>query len=115
MAKVGACVAGIVRDLGNTYADGSPRFEIHVPVNRAEGLPFQTGHRVDIQLKVANVKYEAGLRATVENKYVWVCPDLIGTGGEKTRLYDVLAAAGFQANDPVNLLIDGLSLIVQRV
>jgi len=87
-----AVVDGVVHDLGKPYADGTPRLEIHVPMGRAAGLPVQTGERVPVRLHVAGAEYAAGLRATPENKYAWVCPEVTGTGGETTTLGRVLTA-----------------------
>jgi hypothetical protein len=111
---VSAVVDGVVRDLCQPYADGTARLEIHVPMSRAEGLPLRTGERVPVRLLVGQAEYEAGLRSTPTNKYAWVCADLAGPGGEATNLGQVLPAAGFGANDAVQLLVDGTSLAVRR-
>ncbi len=107
-------VEGVVRDMGEPYVGGTPRLEIHVPMGRAEGLPVQIGERVPVRLHVAGAEYQAGLRATPVNKYAWVCPDMLGSGGEATSLGPVLSAAGFRANDAVQLLTEGSSLTVVR-
>src|SRR5437773_1714947 len=96
----------VVRDLGEPYADGTPQLEINLPVERATGLPFQTGERMAIRLRVRDREYDAGLRATPRHAKVWVCPDLYATGGERTTLGRVLTDAGFRANDPVRLAVN---------
>ena len=107
-------VDGVVRDLGEPYVDGTPRLEIHIPIGRTEGLPVQIGERVPVRLHVSGDVYDAGLRATSENKYAWVCPDVVTGAGGSTSLGRVLTAAGFAANDPVRLGVVGSSLTVRR-
>ena len=109
-----AVVDGVIRDLGEPYADGTPRLEIHVPMGQTDGLPIRMGERVPVRLHIAGAEYQSGLRATPANKYAWVCPDVLGSGGEAINLGRVLTAAGFQANDAVQLLADGESLTVRR-
>ena len=83
-------------------------------MGRSDGLPFQTGERVTVRLHIAGTEYQAGLRATPENKYTWICPDVYATGGERLTLGAVLTAAGFRANDAVQLRADGLTLTAQQ-
>lgn len=109
-----AIVDGVVRNLGQPYANGTPRLEIHVPMGRAEYLPVRTGERVPVRLHIAGAEYAAGLRSTPDNKYAWVCPDVRGSGDEATTLGRVLSDAGFRANEPVQLLVDGTTLTVRR-
>ena len=101
-----AKVLGTVRQT-NTYADGTPALEIHVPRNRAEGLPFHVGARVQITLRIAGIEYAAGLRATDPNDYVWVSPDLRSVNGTQTKLGRVLTGAGIRPNDHVILVAEG--------
>jgi len=52
-------IDGVVRGLGDPYSDDTPRLEIHVPIERSAGLPFRTGERVPVRLRVAEVEYSA--------------------------------------------------------
>jgi len=111
-----AVIDGVVRDLSKDYADGTPNFEIHVPMDRADGLPYQIGERVKVSVNIGGVEYQAGLRATTENKYAWVCPDLYASDGQRLKLGRLLIDAGYKANDQVHLLADGTLLTIhQRV
>ena len=102
-----AKVHGTVRRV-NWYADGTPALEIHVPRNRAEGLPFHEGHRVQITLRFAGIEYDAGLRATERNDYVWVSPDLRSVNGTRTTLGRVVLTEGaLRANDRLILVVEG--------
>lgn len=112
----GVCVVeGTVRDLGSTYVDGTPKREIHVPIERARGLPFVLGTRVSIELRVGQATYEGGLRSTPENRYVWISPDIIGSKGERLSLGKVLTDFGLASNDRVHIRVDGTNLEVVSV
>lgn len=107
-------IDGAVRDLGKPYANGTPRLEIHVPIGRTGTLPVQVNERVFVRLLIAGIEYSAGLRSTPDNKYAQFCPDVLGPGGEETNLGSVLTAAGFRANDSVQLLVTGALVDVRR-
>lgn len=100
-----AKIHGTVRKV-NGYADGTPTLEIHVPRNRAEGLPFHVGARVPITLRFAGIEYDAGLRATERNDYVWVSPTLRSVNGTRTTLGRVLTEGGLRPNDPLILVVE---------
>jgi len=107
-------ISGNVRDLGRTYKNGFPVLEIHVPINRANGLPYQTGRRVPVNLNINGIEYLAGLRSTSANGYVWICPDIYRSRDERYTLGWVLTEAGYKANDSVQLLVKGKTLTVER-
>lgn len=107
-------IRGTVREV-NRYADGTPALEIHVPRDRAEGLPFQLGIRVPITLRLGRAEYEAGLRATARNEYVWVSPDLRTSDGSRTTLGHILTSGGIERNSEVMLVIAGHAISVEFV
>lgn len=105
-------IDGVVRGLGSQYADGTERMEIHVLVNRAQGLPHRNGERIPVLLRIGRTLYQGGLRATENNPYVWLCPDVIAANGTETRLADPLINEGLGRNDPVFLIVDGSNIVV---
>jgi hypothetical protein len=110
-----ALVDATVRALGDSYADGTPQLEINLPIDRAAPLPFKKGERVPISLRIAGKEYRAGLRATRRHKKVWVSPDVYASGGERLTLGRLLTDAGFRANDPVRLVVNGSAVEVQAL
>ena len=100
-------VNGVVRQLGQNYADGTLRLEVHVPIERANHLPLQIGKRVPVTLHVGGMEYSAGLRSTKKNKYVWICPDVYLPAGERLTLGRILTDAALCPNDRVQLAVDG--------
>jgi hypothetical protein len=62
-------VNATIRGLGDCYADGNERIEIHISLNHARELPYSMGARVPITLNVGGKNYVAGLRATENNNY----------------------------------------------
>jgi hypothetical protein len=104
---------GTVREVGR-YADGTPALEIHVPRNCAGGLPFSVGVRVRIILRFDGIPYDAGLRATERNDYVWVSPDLRTVNGTRTTLGHILTRRGIWRNANVLLIADGHSISVEN-
>ncbi len=105
-------INGIVRRLGEPYSDGTPRLELHIPIERANGLPFQFNVPVPIQLNIGQVEYRAELRSTTENKYIWVSSKIHSLSGERQKLGRVLTDAAFRANDRVQLMVDGIKITV---
>ena len=106
-------VSAAIRGLGNHYADGTERIEIHVPSDRALGLPYLHNIRVSVVLHIAGEPFDAGLRATAHNSYVWICPNVIAKDGKRKNLAHLVAAAGFKKNDPVHLFVDGRDIILK--
>lgn len=105
-------IIGVVRCLGEPYSDGTPRLELHVPIERANGLPFQFNVPVPIQLKIGQVEYRAELRSTTENKYIWVSSKIYSSSGDRQKLGRALTDAEFRANDRVQLMVDGIRITV---
>lgn len=108
-------VDGAVRSLGREYADGTLNLEINVPIESAGVLPLHMGKRVPIRLRVDDVEYTAGLRATKKHKRAWICPDVYTDLGVKVHLGTVLVSAGFRPNDRVQLAVDGQRITVRHV
>lgn len=105
-------IDGVVRGLGNQYADGTERMEIHVPVDRAHGMPHRNGDRIPVVLRIGRGFYQGGLRATENNVYVWICPDVVAADGTETRLAHLLTDEGLGSNDRVFLIVDGANIAV---
>lgn len=103
IAKVNA----VIRGLGKPYADGTEPIEIHVSTDRANGLPYRYDTRVPIVLHINGKSYQAGLRATKDNSYVWICPNAKTEDGTQIRLAHIVTDAGFKKNDRISLLVDG--------
>lgn len=108
-------IRGKVRALGDVYADGFERLEIHVKKDESQGLPHQEGQRVLITLVINGQSYEAGLRSTSDCPYVWVSPDLIDANGQATKLAHVLHQAGMQKNQEVELEASNNQIAVTAV
>lgn len=87
-------IDGVVRGLGTQYADGTERMEIHVPANRAHGMLHRNGNRIPIVLRIGRRLYRGGLRATDNNLYVWICPDVEAPDGTEARLANLLLNEG---------------------
>lgn len=107
-------VNAAIRGLGNYYADGTERIEIHVPSDHAQDLPHSKGIRVPVVLHVGDETLDAGLRATAHNGYVWICPNLAAKDGRRKRLADIVAAAGFKKNDHVCLVVAGNDIVLKH-
>lgn len=113
ISREGRVMLGVnaaIRGLGNQYADGTERIEIHVSTDRATGLPYKCGTRVPIVLHIDGESYQAGLRATANNDYVWICPNVYAKNGAPKRLADVVAQAGFKKNDRILLEVTGADI-----
>ncbi len=106
-------VEGAVRDLGRPYADGTPKLEIRIELKQANELAFPIGQRVPIKLRIGTTDFLAGLRSTPRS-YFSICLDLFGSGGEQIKLGKVLSRAGYEANDPVRLIVKGDLITVHR-
>lgn len=101
-----------IRGLGNRYSDGTERTEIHVQLDCAHGLPYCHDIRVPVVLHIRGEPYHAGLRATIDNNYVWICPDITAIDGTRKKLACILADAGFKKNDRVFLIVDGTNIVL---
>lgn len=106
--KSGQAISAVAKDcIAKWYVDGTEIMEIRVPSDRAHGLPYINGFRVPINLTINGRKYAAGLRATANNSYVWICPDVKTMDDRPEKLAHVLASAGFKKSDKVFLVTDG--------
>ncbi len=105
-------ITGVLRALSNHYADGLERMEIWVQKTLASPLPYQINRRIPIILTIGTETYEAGLRATLKTPYVWICPDLKDSRGNRTSLARVLKNNGMRKNQRVNLEVDGCAVRV---
>ena len=106
-------VNAVIRGLGDHYADGTERIEIHVPSDHAHGLPYSKGMRVPVVLHVGGEPFDAGLRATANNAYVWICPNVVAKDGKTKKLAHIVASAGFKKNDRVGLAVDGRNIVLK--
>ena len=96
-----------VRGLGLFYADGTERMEIWISKKEASTIHHAYGSRVPIKLRIGNKTFDAGIRSTSKNEYVWICPDLRDELGKKVRLSEALTNCGFHKNQKIILKIEG--------
>jgi hypothetical protein len=99
-----------VRGTGQFYVSGDECLEIWVQKSRAAELPFVSGALVPVELKIDGASYEAGLRATDNNNYVWISPKMRDADGNAVRLSDVAKTHGLEKNQPVELQVNGKTL-----
>jgi hypothetical protein len=92
---------GYIRGLAQYYADGVERMEIWIDKNLASSLPHRDNQRISIVLKIGETIFNAGIRSTPANAYVWICPDLRNEFGKKISLALALINNGFQKNQLV--------------
>jgi len=103
-----------VRGLSKYYVSGLELLEIWVLKVDADEMPYVEGKRVPVNLKLEQDKYEAGLRSTRKNKFIWLCPDLKDIRGEKVSLSEVLNKSGIEKNSNVYLTIRDRNITVKR-
>jgi len=102
---------GDIRGLSQFYADGLERMEIWIDKRHATALPHRDNQRIPIILLIGEKRYNAGIRSTPANSYVWICPDLRDDFGKKmVSLVRVLTNCGFQKNQRVSLDIEGKTI-----
>lgn len=103
-----------VGSLGDPYADGTPKLEITLPAARAVGQPFVRPERTEVTLRVAGTDYAGAVLANKpKHDTVWFSPTLKRSGGERLTLGRVLTEAGFQATDPIRLVVSETVIEVQ--
>lgn len=93
---------GVIRGTAYYYRNSLESLEIHIDKNTTD-LPYVEGKRLSIRLIVGAKPYLAGLRATKNNSYIWICPNLRDGTGEKLSLAQVLGETNFVKNERVNL------------
>jgi len=107
---------GYVRGLSQFYADGLERMEIWIDKKLASSLPHRDNQRISIKLMIGEKSYNAGIRSTPANDYVWICPDLEDEFGRKMgSLARALTNSGFQKNQRVSLDIEGNKIRITPV
>ena len=99
-------IIGKIRGLSQYYYDGSERLEIWVDKDNSRGIPYVAGERIAISLKIGAQQYTGGIRSTIKNKYVWVCPDIVDENGQKDSLANALKRVNFKKNQQVCLEIE---------
>ena len=87
---------GNIRGLGRRLKEGLDAMEIWVIKNHANELPYRYNLRIPITLIIEDKKYNAGLRSTRNNEYVWICPDLRDDADNRISLARALTSHGFQ-------------------
>ena len=105
-------IIGAIRGLSQYYSNGTERLEIWVDKDNARGLPYVDGERMAISLKIGSQQYTGGIRSTIKNKYVWVCPDIEDENGQKDSLTNALKRGNFKKNQQVYLEVDGVLITV---
>jgi hypothetical protein len=103
-------IYGIVRGLGQKYASGMERLEIHVNKDKAQELKYVEGLRIETYLIIGSETYGAGIRSTRTNRYVWICPDLVESTCEKVSLAVALARNKIGKNQKLLLQLDSGAL-----
>jgi 5-methylcytosine-specific restriction enzyme A len=106
-------ISGNIRDVSKKQ-DRTERMEIHIPRKYAAVVKSIDGERVPIDLRIDGERYEAGLRATERNRYIWISHDLKASDGASEKLTNVLENAGFKKNDPVILIVDNRTIVLNR-
>lgn len=102
-----------IRGLGHSYVDGPERMEIWISKKEASTIPHTYGMRIPIRLRIGDETFEAGIRSTSRNEYVWICPDLRDELDKKVRLSEILINFGFQKNQKIFLQFKGKVLHVR--
>ena len=105
-------VCAAVRCLGAPYPDGTPRLEIHVPIEKAVGLPYVFNVPVSVSLRVGELECHAEIRSTTKNKYIWFSSRVFLLNGERQTLGQVLTKEGFEKNNKIILAVDGAIVTV---
>lgn len=107
---------GYIRGLSQFYADGLERMEIWIDKKLASSLPHRYNQRTSIILMIGEKSYNAGIRSTPANEYVWICPDLTDELARKMgSLARALTNNGFQKNQRVSLDIEGNKIRIAPV
>lgn len=100
-------VSGCIRGLSQKYTDGVERQEIWINKRDAAPLQYKNKMRIPIKLHIGSESFDAGIRATQDTEYVWICPDMRDSRNKKTCLAHVLGKEGFSKNQKVVLDVNG--------
>ena len=103
-----------IRGTGHIYISGDESLEIWIQKSSAADLPFVLGQMVPIKLVIDGASYEAGLRATENNDYVWISPKLTNADGTALHLSDVSRIHALEKNQTINLEVSGMPLTLTR-
>ena len=103
-----------IRGTGHIYISGDESLEIWIQKSSAAELPFVVGQMVPITLVIDGASYEAGLRATENNDYVWISPKLRIADGTARRISDVARIHALKKNQTIDLTVSGTTLTLTR-
>ena len=108
-------IEGKIQGGKNTYV-GTNLEQLSVAVNRrsATGLPFKDGRRVEVFLTILNHRYQAGLRANLNMRYVWISPNVKDAKKKRTNLATIFDNLGWKKNDDVLLRVKGIEITLAR-
>jgi len=82
------------------------RLEIWVGKKGAQRFLNKDKMRVPVPLLIGSQEYIGGIRFTQDNKYVWICPNLIGKNRQRVSLVDALHQAGLKKTDKVLIRVE---------
>lgn len=101
--EVDAMIKGTVTSQGK-YADKKDICELYIGADSSNRLPHEYGKRKPIDLRIANLIFEAGVHET-KNGIVWISSVLYKKEprGEKARLVDVLAEINVKKGDKIRI------------
>ena len=100
-------IEGKIRGLGSLYSNGLEILEIHFKKDLSDKLPNRDSNRIKINLIVGNQSYEAGIRSTHKNRYIWICPDLKYDNDAGISLSKVLMDNGICKNQTITIEVKG--------
>lgn len=108
-------IEGIIRGLGQVYASGEEGLEIRIERPDFAELPLEVDGAVPIGLTIDGERYEASLRATSANKYVWISAKVRNKENARLTLAQVLRDHGLSKNQRLELQALGNELTIQGV
>lgn len=88
------------------YKDGVQSVEINFSKQYIDDLPIRRNARAHLSLTAKGKTYDAGIRHTDRNKYIWISPNCFFED-EKVRLADLIFDLGFECNDLITLDFQG--------
>ncbi len=72
----------------STYVDETKCVEIHFAKKHIENLPIIKNERANIALIIKEKTYNAGIRHTDNNHYIWISPDCTFEGVQYEKVRD---------------------------
>lgn len=103
-------VKGYIRGLSQEYTDGVERQEIWINKKDADPLPHKNKMRIPIKLHIGDESFDAGIRSTQNNEYVWICPDMRDSQDKKIYLAHILGKKGFLKNQKILLEVNSKNI-----